>query len=236
MNSLYASFSGDPAFHSLNTSQATFSTNNIALFLLLADKNANGKQFVIGTTHLYWDEEYTEVKVFQALALQLALYRFSGYSSVTTLNLSSELFPALTPMPTSPLPVLLLGDFNAQPQGPVYELITTGQLSSLPAKLKVLLKEQNEPLVLSLFNIGVTMSSAYREALGKEPDFTHWVPHFHGCLDYLFYKHFKVLRVLNMPPESSVSAGLPNDICPSDHISAIADFTWPSVEDEILLS
>ncbi len=99
-------------------------------------------------------------------------------------------------------PILLCGDFNSKPDeahiNPVYDYMT------------------NE----------AGFTSCYAKLCGKESGFTNFVPHFQGCIDYIFCKHVSdISNVLPIPTLEEVkkeNGGLPNSSFPSDHISLVA--------------
>ena len=82
-------------------------------------------------------------------------------------------------------------------------------------------------------DLPIAMKSAYREHLGKEPDFTNYAkvlekPTFVDTLDYLFYAgdSLQVVDVLPLPHRDEVVGPLPNDDEPSDHLLLAATFSF----------
>jgi len=82
---------------------------------------------------------------------------------------------------------------------------------------------------------GVNLSSAYRDVLGAEPNYTTWKKRGDGIdqhtIDYIFYqkdKHVRVSKLLSIPTEKEVnqSTFLPGWEYPSDHFSIMAGFEF----------
>lgn len=92
-----------------------FIRQNVALFVSLEDKQTK-QRLVVGTAHLFWNPEFTHVKMAQAAFLveQLAA------------------FLAKNPTPH----YVLTGDFNSLPTSAVYEYVTRGALGDHPERAK----------------------------------------------------------------------------------------------------
>merc|ERR1712029_232771 len=104
-------------------------------------------------------------------------------------------------------PVIITGDFNAQPAEPVFSTMTNNDKLSLRSCY------DTQTLEWTTWKIRDTGEEKY-------------------VLDYIFHSpELKALRVLETPDEESVGADrLPSLTFPSDHISLVADFTLPGVE------
>jgi hypothetical protein len=85
---------------------------------------------------------------------------------------------------------------------------------------------------------GVGFSSAYLTATSTEPR-TNFTSYFSACLDYIWFTNLDVSRaglslrgVLKLPRSDTFKRhklkGCPNELCPSDHLSLLADFDWHS--------
>ena len=104
------------------------------------------------------------------------------------------------------MPVILAGDFNAEPNEPVYSTI------------------RSDPRFC--------LESAYRdEATGEEPPYTTWKVREEGevchTIDYVFYSRTRlaVRQVLPFPTGEQIGAGrVPSLQYPSDHFSLAVDF------------
>ena len=95
------------------------------------------------------------------------------------------------------LPLILCGDFNADPNETVYKTITN------------------------------RLKSVYKEGLKEEPLFTTWTKRqsekeLKRTLDYIFYtkNHFKVSALLALESQD-VTEPIPNRLYPSDHLSLV---------------
>lgn len=102
-------------------------------------------------------------------------------------------------------PMIICGDFNAEPSEPVYELLSN-----------------------SLLNLG----SAYAYT-GEEPEYTSWKVREDGeqrqTLDYIFYSknNLEVDSVLTFPSGCEIGeTRLPSLIYPSDHLSLVCDLSF----------
>lgn len=63
------------------------------------------------------------------------------------------------------------------------------------------------------------------------PKFTNFVPSFQACIDYIFYEkdRLTVETVVPLPSQetlTALSAGIPSQVFPSDHIAMICEFSW----------
>eukprot|EP01065_Artemidia_motanka_P016960 TRINITY_DN2051_c2_g2_i2.p1 TRINITY_DN2051_c2_g2~~TRINITY_DN2051_c2_g2_i2.p1 ORF type:complete len:1026 (+),score=307.52 TRINITY_DN2051_c2_g2_i2:132-3080(+) len=106
-------------------------------------------------------------------------------------------------------PLLILGDFNAQPSSPVYSFL------------------QSRGLV-----------SAYSTRPAGEPAVTTVKPggdRFAGCIDYIWGRDVSFIGVLEpLPDEAACRAehgGLPSSWCPSDHLPLAAAVRLPTVDE-----
>lgn len=119
-------------------------------------------------------------------------------------------------------PYIFTGDFNIKPTDIMYQLLTQGNV------------EKNNPAIPSnregdAWECTVKpMKSAYKEYLGKEPDFTNWSkvkdgPEFIDTLDYIFLSNndWIVEDVKKLPSrnDKSLAGPYPNQDEPSDHLA-----------------
>jgi hypothetical protein len=127
------------------------------------------------------------------------------------------------------IPYIFCGDFNVKPGDASYILYTEGKLDSThpdyppPRDFDSWKPEVHE-----------AVRSAYKECLGKEPEFTNHgnifeEPLFTGTLDYVFYSPSKLLKVLDVLPLPSLSQidqtkPLLSLKYPSDHLVIGAKF------------
>lgn len=108
-------------------------------------------------------------------------------------------------------PVILAGDFNAEPSEPVYSTIRTDARFELDSAYRV--------------------SSEGAEEEGQEPPYTTWKVRGEGecchTIDYVFYsrRHLDVHQVLPFPTGEQIGPDrVPSFQYPSDHFSLAVDF------------
>jgi nocturnin len=104
-------------------------------------------------------------------------------------------------------PLVVCGDFNAEPSEPVYSTILSDERFDF--------------------------HSAYRTLDGQEPAYTTWKIRGEGetchTIDYVFYSrnHFNVQQLLAFPTGHQVGPNrVPSFQYPSDHFSLVVDFQW----------
>jgi hypothetical protein len=134
------------------------------------------------------------------------------------------------------LPYALLGDFNITPQSQMYEILTKGVTDKTIKSYDIRVSDGDDTSDLikdiNCFNGNVSaLRSAYKEILGKEPDYTNNSQvknnaRFIDTLDYIFLsKNWLVNSVMKLPSMGEVSSPMPTEHEPSDHlmISATVD-------------
>lgn len=169
--------------------------------------------FCVANTHLFWDPEFTDVKLWQ------------------THMLLRELEKSIT-IPLQ-YPLVLCGDFNSEPSSAVYALLAgnykSGRRIALPpAQLPPdplhVLSQGGTHLSHSIF-----LASAYGEVLGAEPSYTNVTQTYVGCLDYIWCTANDItpLAVKAIPSREELGGpwktALPNPQHPSDHLPLVAD-------------
>lgn len=136
-------------------------------------------------------------------------------------------------------PILLSGDFNAEPSEPVYSTIVNSNdlsLSSAYAEILSNSAPSSNPAVESSTDVDSetdgTVELTRAERMAKhEPSYTTWKIRENGevchCIDYVFYSSdkFDVDNVLMFPGASEVGKNrVPSFQYPSDHFSLVCDF------------
>ncbi|XP_014243825.1 nocturnin [Cimex lectularius] len=156
-------------------------SNQVALLAILRNRSC-GTELCVATTHLKARNG----------ALLAALRNEQGKDLLEFI--SSE---------ANGRPVILCGDFNAEPIEPVYSSITS--------------------------HPGLRLASAYCTSQG-EPPYTTWKVRQEGevchTLDYIFYSKgkFKVNDVLQFPTSEQIGINrVPSFFYPSDHFSLVSD-------------
>ncbi|KAI8483850.1 Nocturnin [Branchiostoma belcheri] len=163
-------------------------TNQVALFakLQFSDPSTGGaKPFVIGVTHLKARKGWERLRSEQGKDLLKQTQKFSGKGT----------------------PVVLCGDFNAQPAEDVYSVLSKSKMK---------------------------LNSAYKSLSAdgtSEPEYTTWTVRTDGewrqTLDYIWYSQdkFQVETLVDIPTEELVGeTRFPSHTYPSDHLSLVCDF------------
>lgn len=109
-------------------------------------------------------------------------------------------------------PVIVCGDFNAEPTEPVYSTFINNDLIK--------------------FSSAYADSNLYREdVVNREPPYTTWKIREEGevchTIDYIFYgkEDMEVETVLDFPSEEEIGENrVPSFSYPSDHFSLVCDF------------
>ncbi|CAL8079268.1 unnamed protein product [Calicophoron daubneyi] len=187
-----------------------------ALLCILRPKDATFASsvpsiFVI-SVHLKAKVKFSEVRLRQ------------GKFLMDTLSKIFETYAANSFIP----PLFICGDFNAEPDEPVINLMRTFSCST--SKMW-------------------TLKSAYGELnSGNEPEFTTWkirdskrIGHKECChtIDYIWYtdRLAKLLNVWSIPTREEIGPlALPSKIFPSDHMNLVADFFLPHSTPESIQS
>ncbi|XP_062856642.1 nocturnin isoform X1 [Trichomycterus rosablanca] len=179
--------------HHLRLSAMALKTNQVAIVATLQCRITD-QIFCVAVTHLKARSGWETFRGAQGLNL---LQQLNGISSTESKEQEQS------------IPLLVCGDFNAEPGEEVYQCFL------------------NSPLGLD---------SAYRSLSADgttEPSFTTWKirPSGESCstLDYVWYSRhrFSVDAVLNMPSEEQIGPDrLPSYHYPSDHLSLVCDFSF----------
>ena len=144
------------------------------------------------------------------------------------MTIHSQLAAAYAQRMAGDLPNVLMGDFNLKPGDGGYDLITTGDIPSTHASAPVAPEGETWDTALRY-----PMRSAYKVALGTEPDFTNHArikddEPFVDTLDYIFVSPtVTVKEVAQLPHRDDVKGPFPSKTEPSDHILLQATLTVP---------
>lgn len=187
---------------------------NVGQILILDTYDGSGP-VIIANTHLYWDPDLADVKLFQVDAFMQEL----------------ELLIQSRGLPQD-IPIILAGDFNSTPESSVYELLSNG--ACMLSKNDI--PDDGHLLNTCRLRHNLRMSSTYSQ-LGGEPAFTNYTFTFKGVLDYIWYGTDSLVATafLEIPSESGLlrnhakdlsedETGIPNEHWSSDHIALVADF------------
>jgi CCR4-NOT transcription complex subunit 6 len=183
---------------------------NIGLILVLDAVDGSGP-LIIANTHLFWDPELTDVKLFQVDAF------------IQELEMQCQRFGA-------DVPIIIGGDFNSEPISSVYEFLSTGACTGR----EDMGEDSHGVLATCRLQHGLHLRSAYSLA-GAEPAYTNYTSSFVGTLDYLWYTPEAIVAtalmeipdkrmLFNTALDSDGVEGLPNTQWSSDHVAMVSDF------------
>ena len=164
-------------------------TNQVAILcrFKVASGQAQGREFVCVTTHLKAKKHHAELRSQQGVDLEQTLCERAG-----------------------DLPLVLCGDFNADPDETVVQVMKQSKLNLLSA-YTLLSPSQEEPLF--------TTWKVRGGKKGGQEESVH-------TIDYLFFSKdkFHCVHLLEMPSEEQLRPNfLPSFAYPSDHLSLAAD-------------
>jgi len=175
-------------------------------------EQADGAVLCVANTHLFWDPDFADVKLWQTHMLVRELEKLTHKRR---------------------LPLILCGDFNSEPTSAVHKLLAGNAMTGhrfqlrredLPPDPHRILPEHTHRL-----SHGLLLQSAYGTVLGEEPEFTNYTEQYVGCLDYIWVSADRAtpVAVLRLPEVRQLTAmtrsALPNPQHPSDHLSLCAD-------------
>lgn len=181
-------------------------------FILVLDATDGSGPLIVANTHLFWDPEMTDVKLFQIDAF------------LQELELQSQRIGA-------DVPIIIGGDFNSEPESSVYELLSTGSCSGR--------EDMGEDSygVLSTCRLqhNLHLRSSYSLS-GAEPSYTNYTTSYVGCLDYIWFtpETLVATALMEIPDERTLfsnaldsdgASGIPNTQWSSDHVALCTDFT-----------
>lgn len=164
--------------------------DNVALITVL--EKPENTQIIVVNTHIFWDPEYPDVKLFQVILLIEEIEKVKQKYKNT--------------------PIVLMGDFNSLRDSSVYSLIVERKTDGVDFGL----------YDYSPFNSGyrhaIRLYDAYQ---GQDLGFTNFTPTFRDTIDYIFFGDNLMLTGVLSPIEEEYAescVGLPNIHFPSDHI------------------
>ena len=205
---------------------------NIALVVVLEEltggmqmiggmmRRVRKKRVCVANTHMYWDPDYADVKLWQSYILCQELEKLILHRQ---------------------LPLVLCGDFNSLVDSSVYEFLMTQQVTHgedvygehgvgdvchvLPARPH---PHHSAPPHHPQLTHHLALTSAYA-SIG-EPKYTNFTGHFVGVLDYVFYsrRHLRWVSVMEVEEEKKVRqyTALPSPLYASDHLPLVVELEW----------
>jgi CCR4-NOT transcription complex subunit 6 len=186
--------------------------DNVAHAVVLQGVGMNGEiqHICVANTHIFWDPEYPDVKLWQTHFLLQELEGIAG----------SRQFP-----------LVLCGDFNSTPESSVYELLAQEQVDPkhpdfIQDRVGIL-----PPASQLTHTLGLV--SAVALVTGGEPPVTNFTQQFKGVLDYIWLNEsLAAVACLEMPSEDELRGSddtpLPNTLFPSDHVAICVDIRMAS--------
>uniref|UniRef100_K3WTM6 Endonuclease/exonuclease/phosphatase domain-containing protein n=1 Tax=Globisporangium ultimum (strain ATCC 200006 / CBS 805.95 / DAOM BR144) TaxID=431595 RepID=K3WTM6_GLOUD len=180
----------------------------ITHFKQVADDTGNQVpplEFVLATTHLFWDPAQEDVKLLQTRRVLRPLQEFSR-----SLN----------------LPTIFAGDFNSLPNSKVYNFITKDHHFASAYSQYTSLTETGVATGEPKFtNVNGAIDPPHSS------DGVSQVPQFVGTLDYLFYQPFStssmsiaaLMEIMSFE-DATKEISLPSSFSPSDHLPLITEF------------
>jgi mRNA deadenylase 3'-5' endonuclease subunit Ccr4 len=190
---------------------------NMAVIVRLRELDS-GKEVVVGSSHLFWDPSYPDIKLIQAYILAQEIMEFAGDSAlVIGADLNSIAY-------SSAVYELLMGS------GTVDVSHSDHPVSLRPSRANSRLSGVQATAVPDL-HLARPFRSAMKKLLGAEPAFTNYTSGFKGCLDYIMTNDgISPVWAQPLPSESelSVETALPNSKYPSDHLPLVVDLDWSS--------
>ena len=209
-------------------------TANVAQVSLLASIQHPSLQIIFTNTHLFWRPEFDCLRVLQAHRLRRTVEELESQQNYSETQQSV---------------IIMCGDWNSDPNGIVYQLMTgrpvdpqawdalvAAHAQLLPFADESSSKDHSEALfaaVMADFRSWPPMMSAYSQYRAPaDPGQVGEPPHtsvnaYVDTLDYIFFRSncdTQVGELLSLPPDEIVFAhtALPNEIYASDHLALVA--------------
>lgn len=215
-----------------DTKERLNSRNTVALIAVLKHKLTDETIF-ISNTHLYWSPKHDDVKFMQTYLLTKLLQQaISRHYKSSDDDHLSELIMKYKPK------IVMVGDFNSEPNSMVYEFMSTGQLDT--GKEDRWVHDYGKGFTKGdvILNPLGCFKSPYKE-LYDEGIFTKttYTPKFKGIIDYMWFNDgsmdcrmgetngIKFTKVLGDIDQQYLDQweGFPNGEFPSDHIPIMVE-------------
>ncbi|XP_039275612.1 LOW QUALITY PROTEIN: CCR4-NOT transcription complex subunit 6 [Nilaparvata lugens] len=200
----------------LKTKEAAWGDNGLP-----PDVNQVHQPLLVCTAHIHWDPEFCDVKLIQVMMLCGALKGVLDEASMHFRPNSSS----------TPVQLLLCGDFNSLPDSGVIEYLSSGRVSAdhqdfkdLP--YKSVLQKISGSEKPNEFTHSFKLASAYNEDIMP---YTNYTFHFKGIIDYIFYSKQNMTPLGLLGPLASEwlrenkVIGCPHPHIPSDHFPLLVE-------------
>lgn len=221
-------FKSDHLFEQTKDTQERLNIRNtVALIAVLKHKVTNETIF-LSNIHLYWSPKHDDVKFMQTYLMTKLLQQtiLRHYKATADDHLSGLL------MKHKPK-IVMVGDFNSEPNSMVYEFLSTGKLDT--GKEKRWVHDYGEGFTKGniILNPLGCFKSPYKELFDKKLfTKTTYTPKFKGIIDYMWFNDgsmdcrldetsgIKFTKVLGDVDQEYLDEweGFPNGEFPSDHI------------------
>ncbi|EPB80248.1 endonuclease/exonuclease/phosphatase family protein [Ancylostoma ceylanicum] len=186
--------------------------------LVLRDR-ISGDFIVCGNTHLHHNPKHEHLKALQAAVAVRKLESIrKRYSEAN---------------PDCAVRLVLAGDFNSTPDGPVYELLSTGVLPKsspwwnldeniVPEDLMLLPSGEK---LRNLTGTEITNYTRYFDENGVQRGFC-------GCLDYIWTDSAELHRIAPRPSHELLTkyGAIPSKVAPSDHIPLLCEVRFNKIQ------
>lgn len=207
--------------------------DNIAVVALLEHKES-GARLICANTHVYWDNEFRDVKLVQVAMLMDELTKTANHFARLPPKHPSSLGKGFEKAPAysegNKIPMIVCGDFNSGPDSGVYEYLTNGTVA-----------KNHDDFMHHVYGNYTSEGLGHRFSLksayshldsnghpGDVPIITNHTPGFKGFIDHIWHttNSLSVTGLLGEvdPGYLSKVVGFPNAHFPSDHISILAEF------------
>lgn len=199
--------------------------DHIAVVTLL-EHRASGARLIVANAHLYWDDQFRDVKLVQVAMLMEEVSKIGDQFSrlPPRMGLAEGYDKAPDYINGAKIPTIVCGDFNSIPGSGVYDFVTRGSV------------EHDHPDFMDHvygtytsdgMSHPLALKSAYSH-IGELP-FTNYTPGFQGVIDYLFYttNSLSVTGLLGELDATYLSkiVGWPSAHSPSDHTFLLSEFS-----------
>ena len=211
--------------------------------LTFFENRMTGSRLIVGNAHIFWDPEFTDVKLVQVAILMEQItkladqwatsppctdkkaFQYTEQDSETDPDILQEPIepsPSLEYLNGSHLPLIICGDFNAIKDTGIYDLIEKG---ALPADHPDLGNYHYGNFTRDGISHPFSLKSAYGDTLR----FTNYTPGYKEVIDYIWHSHntLKVRKLLGDVDHWYLQKipGFPNFHFPSDHLALFAEFS-----------
>lgn len=210
-----------------------FRRDDIATVCLLENKRS-GSRLVVANTHIYWDPNFSDVKLLQVALLTEEIEKISNHFAKYPPRLPEHCEGGASTEPApiysdgTKIPTVIAGDFNSVPQSGVYEFLTNGSLKGdHPDWMNHSYGRYTEEGIRHKLSLRSAYAGTCNTPDGELP-LTNYIPSFSGTLDYVWYSvgSLEVTAVLGEIDQGYLEkvVGFPNALYPSDHICIVSEF------------